>query len=74
MEVGVTNESEKDMTFKFTESEIKALETCPEALRLVANWRDCQQDQADAMDFETTGDGKRANELRAEADRIEATY
>ena len=60
------------MAIKLTESEIAAIEKSPEVLRIVADWRDFRQDEADAIGIECDGDDKRAKELRAEAARIEA--
>jgi hypothetical protein len=59
---------------KLTELEILAIEESPEVLRIVADWRDFQQDSADSIGSGSEGDGKRASELRAEADRIEVAY
>jgi len=59
---------------KLTESEILAIEESPCVLRIVADYRDFQQDSADSMGAGTEGDGKRAAELRSEADRIEAAH
>lgn len=56
---------------RFTKSEIKALEEIPEAIRLVACWREMQQDCADITEAGTKGDGIRALELRAQADLVE---
>jgi hypothetical protein len=59
---------------KITESEILAIEESPDALRIIADWRDFQQVGADSMGTGTEADGKRADELRYEAARIEDAY
>ncbi len=62
------------MTIKLSESELEEIQKCPEVLRMVASWRDFQQAHADSVGTGTDGDKRRAEELRAEADRIEAEY
>jgi hypothetical protein len=62
------------MAIRLTESEIAEIEKCPEVLRIVANWHDFQQGHADSVGMGTDGDEKRAEELRAEAGRIDAEY
>lgn len=66
------------MAIKFTENEIKALEGHPDALRVLADWHSCRETEAAAIGepYEpcVTHHESRRNELRAEADRIEAEY
>ncbi len=66
------------MTIKFTEGEIKALEGHPEALRALADWHSVKETEADAIGPEFADSvahhAARYDELRKEADRIEADY
>lgn len=66
------------MTIKFTEGEIKALEGHPDALRALADWHGVKETEADAIGPEfadcVTHHAARYDELRKEADRIEADY
>ena len=62
------------MAIKLTESEISEMQKCAQVLRIVADWRDFQQDHVDSVGMGADGDEKRAEELRAEADRLEAEY
>lgn len=62
---------------KFTPGELAALETCPEALRALANWHELQATMAGAIDPDIFDDAIRRHDatkdtLRAEATRIEA--
>lgn len=60
------------MAIQLTDSEVKAMAQNPDVLRAIADWHDFMQDQADACDMGCHGDERRAAELRAEAERIEA--
>lgn len=62
------------MAIIFDDNEIKILSKCPYALRTIAIWRDVQQNRADDQGVGCNGDGIRAKELRAEADKIESEY
>lgn len=59
------------MPIQFTDKEIQALQRSPEVMRILAEWRDHQQFEADQMMIGTTGDRERAIELRREALRME---
>ena len=66
------------MAMKFTESEIKALEGHPDALRALADWHSVKETEADSIGPEladcVSHHEKRRIELCAEATRIEADY
>lgn len=67
------------MSIKFTESEVKALEKSPEALRILADWHSVQETMADAMGEEMFNQcaethNKRKTLLRTEAIMIEESY
>lgn len=67
------------MTIKFTDGEIKALENHPDALRVLADWHSVKETEADAIGGPEMADcvshhSDRRDELRAEADKIEADY
>lgn len=55
----------------FTAREIEVLQSSPGALKILASWRDGQQEEADYMGIGTTGDAERATELRQAAKWIE---
>lgn len=61
---------------KFTEYELKALETHPDALRAAADYNDSQESEADAQGYDSCAEHHRARriELAAEADRIEREW
>lgn len=59
---------------EFTGSEIEAMKSSPEVLRIIADWRDSQQCEADAIGIGSTGDMERATQLREEAARLENEY
>ena len=66
------------MAIKFTESEIKALEGHPDALRALADWHSVRETEADSIGPEFSDcvahHEARRNELQNEAARIEADY
>ncbi len=66
------------MAIKFTESEIKALESHPDALRVLADWHSVKETEADSIGPEfaecVNHHEARREELRSEAARIEADY
>lgn len=61
---------------KFTEHELKALERHPEALRLVADYNDNQESEADAQGYDECAAYHKARriKLRDEANRIEEQH
>lgn len=63
------------MAIKFTDSEIKALEGHPDALRALADWHSVKETEADSIGPELSDcvehHAKRYNELRTEAARID---
>jgi phage shock protein A len=59
---------------EFTPAEIKILASIPNVLDELADWHNLQQQMAEAMDYECTGNQSRADQLKAEAKRLEARY
>ena len=64
------------MTVKLTEEERKACETLPDVLVAIADYHDSQATMAAPMGFDESVEWheKRAEELRAEARRIESEW